>query len=564
MIESILKGFEVWTNAQGVKSRGRVRSIENISLEGIARLRELILNLAISGKLVPQDSSEESAETLITKISITKTQKEEVAISSKFKLINKNEEPFNIPENWVWTRLGEIVEMIYGSSLTKAECIEGAPYPVYGSNGIIGYYDKFLTDKRTIIVGRKGSAGALNVCHVPSWTTDVAYYIEESPHLNFDFLFYLIKSLRLESLGKGIKPGVNRNEAYVVAVPLPPLKEQRRIVSKIEELMALCDRLEEEQTNNLTTHYQLVKSLLGTLTQAKDADVLHAAWEKLAEHFDMLFCTEESIEQLKQTLLQLAVMGRLIKPDSNDEPANELIRKIISEKTKLINSGVLKSEKDLAEIDDEEKPFLIPRTWQWVRLGSIAILSGGFAYKSPLFIDDSPHQVIRMGNIRPDYLRLDENPVFISEKYGDETSNYKIEVNDILLTMTGTKDKKDFLYSLIINKQNLTNKTLYLNQRLCSLRTILILPEFINKVLKDDRILDSIFAQSTGTANQANIGMTALKNWVIPLPPLKEQDKILKRIEELFSICDRLSKKIIKSNDIKNSLSKAIIENIIL
>jgi type I restriction enzyme S subunit len=142
--------------------------------------------------------------------------------------------------------MGNITDMIYGSSLTKAQCIPNGKYPVYGSNGIVGLYNDYLTEKHAIIVGRKGSSGALNISDKPSWTTDVAYYIEETNNIDFSFLFYLLKSQNLENLGKGIKPGLNRNEFYELVAALPPLAEQQAIVSKVRQLMAWCDELEKK------------------------------------------------------------------------------------------------------------------------------------------------------------------------------------------------------------------------------------------------------------------------------------------------------------------------------
>ena len=176
--------------------------------------------------------------------------------------------------------------------------------------------------------------------------------------------------------------------------------------------------------------------------------------------------------------------------------------------------------------------LICPRDGEWGRLGDIAILKGGFAYSSTAFTHNGNHQVIRMGNVRPDYLRLEENPAFIPEKLGNETSEYLIESNDILLTMTGTKGKRDYLYSLVILPEHLADRKLYLNQRLCIVRALLIAPEFIGMEIKDNRLLDAIYAQFTGTANQANIGMVALNNWVLPLPPVEEQRRIVAKVSQ--------------------------------
>ncbi len=150
-----------------------------------------------------------------------------------------------------------------------------------------------------------------------------------------------------------------------ILVPIVPLEEQHRIVAKLEELMAFCDELEQAQTDNITAHAQLVEALLTTLTNCKDHQELQANWQRIAEHFDTLFTTEDSIDQLKQTILQLAVMGKLVPQDPNDEPASELLKKIAAEKAQLIKEGKIKKEKQLPEITDEEKPFELPYGWEW-------------------------------------------------------------------------------------------------------------------------------------------------------------------------------------------------------
>ena len=235
----------------------------------LKKLRQQILQEAIEGKLTKDwrkgNPDVECASELLKRI---KAEKEQLIKEKKIKKqkplppITEDEKTFILPEKWEWCRLGEIITMIYGSGLTKAQCIEGGSFPVYGSNGVVGYFNSFLTEKRAIIIGRKGSAGALNVCELPSWTTDVAYYIEENNSLNFEYLFYLLQSLNLEKIGKGIKPGLNRNEAYNLIVPLSPFKEQKAIVEKVETLLAICDKLEKEINQNKEYSEQMMQAVL--------------------------------------------------------------------------------------------------------------------------------------------------------------------------------------------------------------------------------------------------------------------------------------------------------------
>lgn len=231
----------------------------------ISALRNAILIEAMKGKLARQDPTDEPANILLEKI---RSERDELIAQKNLKrdkplaAVNAKEKRFEIPSNWVWCRLGDVITMIYGSALTKAQTIPNAEFPVYGSNGIVGYFNEFLTDKKAIIIGRKGSSGALNISERPSWTTDVAYYVEETDNLNFPFLHYLLSSLNLDRLGKGIKPGLNRTEVYNLAIALPPLEEQGRIVSKLESLMELCDELDANIKYSTTNADWLLQTAL--------------------------------------------------------------------------------------------------------------------------------------------------------------------------------------------------------------------------------------------------------------------------------------------------------------
>ncbi|HPX75041.1 MAG TPA: restriction endonuclease subunit S [Bacteroidales bacterium] len=237
---------------------------EHIShqLTHIENLTQAILQEAVQGKLVPQDPNDEPATELLKRIKAEKKKVDNAKKQKPLPPIKPEEIPFEIPDSWMWCRLGEIIDMFYGESLIKTQRTDNGKYPVFGSNGIVGYHDKYLTDKRTIIVGRKGSAGALNVCQTPSWTTDVAYYIEEETLSDFDFTYYLLKSLKIEELAKGVKPGINRNEVYNIPIPLPPLLEQKRIVAEIEKQLAKTEELKKYITSNQESTEQLLKALL--------------------------------------------------------------------------------------------------------------------------------------------------------------------------------------------------------------------------------------------------------------------------------------------------------------
>ena len=212
--------------------------------DAIARLRRFSLDLSVRGKLVPQDASDEPATELLERI-------------AKEKL-----DQAGLPQGWRRAKIGSILDFQYGKGLKASERQDEGPVPVFGSNGIVGFTDEPLTDRPALIVGRKGSAGALNFCDGPSWTTDVAYFVEAPSFLDLRFMLNALAALDLDKLGKGVKPGLSRSEAYDQIIALPPLAEQHRIVAKVDELMALCDRLEASLTSSGATRRRLLDALL--------------------------------------------------------------------------------------------------------------------------------------------------------------------------------------------------------------------------------------------------------------------------------------------------------------
>jgi type I restriction enzyme S subunit len=184
----------------------------------------------------------------------------------------------------------------------------------------------------------------------------------------------------------GIIGGISLAKFKQIKVPIPPLAEQHRIVAKVEELMALCDELEKQETHHLKSHALLVETLLGTLTQAKDAKEFQQAWSLLAQHFDDLFTTEDSIDQLKQTILQLAVMGKLVPQDPKDEPASVLLERIRVEKERFMEEKKLGKQGVINRIQSSEKLHQLPDGWMFARFGEVVFNRD--AERIPLSVDE--------------------------------------------------------------------------------------------------------------------------------------------------------------------------------
>lgn len=272
------------------------------------------------------------------------------------------------------------------------------------------------------------------------------------------------------------------------------------------------------------------------------------------------------LKELKQSILQDAIEGKLTtkwrEKNPNIESAKELLEKIALGKEQLIKEKKIKKQKPLASISEDEIPFNIPKSWEWTRLDDILDnFIGGNAYKSTDFIKYSSNQVLRLGNIRPFTLRLESKPVFISDDLAEMSLPYKISLNDILITMTGTRGKKDYCYTVMIEDSDLSNKNLFLNQRLgCFRFNSNIIYKFYDIVMKNEILLNEIYKTATGSANQANIGSKALKLWIVPLPPLEEQKQIVKEVEKLFKLCDSLEEQIFQNKIYAEQLMQSILK----
>ena len=493
-------------------------------------LKNSILQLAVQGKLVEQRAEEGTAEELYKKIQAEKqklTAEKKIKKEKPLPEITAEEIPFDIPESWKWVRLGEIFSHNTGKALNSSKT-EGTKLTYITTSNL--YWNRFELDnlkemfftddevekytvkKGDLLVCEGGDVGRSAV-----WNYDEEMRIQNHihklrPYVNvnaqfFSYVFYLYKALGLIG-GKGIGiKGLSTNAIHIIKIPLPPLEEQKRIVAKIEELLPQIDRYEK-------------------------------AWSKL-EEFNKRFP-----EDMQKSILQYAVQGKLVEQRAEEGTAEELYKKIQAEKQKLIVEKKIKKEKPLPEITAEENPFDIPESWKWVRLGEIAVFQGGYAYKSTDYVPKSSNQIIRLGNIRQGNFLPKEKQVFISDDLANETQQYRIKENDILVSMTGTRRKKDYFYAVIIDRNIMNDKKYYLNQRVGCFRVLdNILPRFLWYVLKCEIIRQAIFLKETGTANQGNLSSEDIKMFVyVPLPPLEEQKRIVTKIEELLPLCEKLKK----------------------
>ncbi|QCI13241.1 restriction endonuclease subunit S [Pseudomonas putida] len=537
---------------------------------GIKKLRELILELAVRGKLVPQDPSDEPASELLKRIAEEKARLVAEGKIKKQKALSERdaEDPaFELPAGWACARLADVVNVLNGRAYKKEELLD-AGTPVLRVGNLFTsnhwYYstltleeDKYCNPGDLLFAWSASFGpfiwhGERSIYHYHIWKLDFYAKGQLSKHYLYNYL--LEQTQEIKAAGHGVSMvHMTKEKMERLVLPVPPLAEQDRIVAKVDELMALCDRLEAQQTDIESAHAQLVQALLNSLTQASNATDFGANWHRMAEHFHTLFTNDPSIDALKQTLLQLAVMGKLVPQDPSDEPASELLKRIAEGKKQLLIDGKLKKEKPLLPLED--LPFELPKNWSWSRLGRlIADLRYGTATKCDYSGTGTP--VLRIPNIGDPSILLDDL------KYGnlssDEIDALKLLPEDLLMIRSN-------------GSASLVGKTAVVTDSVthCAFAGYLIRIRFpkscissyyLQLAMKSLDVRYSIESPIRTTSGVKNINSTEVSNIRIPLPPLAEQHRIVAKVDQLMALCDRLKASLTQANQLNDQLASTVIE----
>ena len=468
----ITENIDIWTSAikkRGSQGRGSSNKTE---LYGIKKLRELILELAVRGLLVPQDPNDEPASVLLEKIA---AEKEQLIKDGKIKKqkalpeISEDEKPFELPNGWEWTRIPAV-----GHDWGQVKPDQAFTYIDVGSiNKELGLVQSpsILSEENAPSRARKiVKEGTVIYSTIRPYLLNIAVINSEinpmpiastafaiiHPYsgISSSFIYRYLRSPifinYVESVQTGVAyPAINEKQFSLGLFPLPPEAEQHRIVAKVDELMTLCDQLEQQTESSLTAHQTLVETLLNTLLNA-DQNSFNPAWERIAQHFDILFTTEHSIDQLKQTILQLAVMGKLVPQDPNDEPASVLLEKIAAEKEQLIKDKVIKKQKPLPPISEDEKPFELPKGWEWCRISEIAQVGTGAtpSRTNPTYFTPAEVNWVTSGETDKDYVF--ETKELVSKKAVSETNVSIYPVGTLLVAMYGQGKTRGQITELMI------------------------------------------------------------------------------------------------------------------
>ena len=545
---------------------------------GVARLRELILTLAVQGKLVPQDPADEPASVLLQKI---RAEKDRLIAEGKIKRdkpvaeIGEEEKPFELPAGWEWANLATIgvinprndapddmpASFVQMSSIpvefSAAHASEQRPWKdiksgftqfAEGDVGVAKITPCFENGKSTVFQ---------NLCNGIGAGTTELHIVRPLGGIERRYVLLFLKTPVFLKEGEAVMTGsagqkrLPRSYFECKSFPLPPLAEQSRIVTRVEALMRLCDALEAKGQLEATQHAQLVSTLLGTLTASTTPEELAANWQRVAQHFDLLLDRPEAIDALEQTLLQLAVRGLLVPQDPQDEPASALLQKIRTEKDRLIATGQIKQGKPLPPITDEEKPFELPVGWGWVRMQEAFDVRDG-THDTPKYVEHDGIPLITSRNFEAGKICFEDAKLISRSDHELIMRRSRVERGDILYSMIGG---------------NIGNQVLVDTDREFSIKNVALfkyvsrsytLPLYLNLFLQTVTV--SLRGQAVGGA-QPFVSLSLLRSIPFPLPPTAEQSRIVARVTTLRRLCADLRQRLAERQSVQARLAEALVAN---
>jgi type I restriction enzyme, S subunit len=514
----------------------------------VARLREMILQLAVQGKLVEQDERDEPASTLPEKI--------KAGSKSKQKDLYKEEanENFILPNGWTWMRLDEIGRWALGSGFPTIEqghtdkpflfCkvsdmnLPGNEKWITKANNTI---DEDVVKRLrvkvhpvgTVIFPKIGGAIATNkrrVLAVPAAIDNNCLGITPHKFCDSDWIYLLLSSINLADYQSGTSvPALSQGTIGAITTGVPPLEEQKRIVAKVDELMRLCDVLEREQHERRISRLRINRDTLDQLLAARVAAEFRTRWQSTCDHFATLTATPDLLGKLRQTVLQLAVQGRLTQQDSQEEPATSLLRR---EKEQLVKENPVKPANQFPPIKLSEPSSGLPSGWAWARISDICDVGTG---STPL-------------TSNPEYYE-DGDIAWVTSAATSQAFIYNV---DTYITQAAVRDYRLRIYppeTLIVALygQGKTRGQISqlkiaaaINQACAAINFFKKFEDMAEYVrLFFEKSYVELRALAAGGA-QPNLNLSKIKESIIPVPPLEEQKRIVAAVNRLMALCDEL------------------------
>lgn len=539
--------------------------------EDVEKLNRSILQLAMQGKLVEQNPNDETVSDLLENLAKIKLTAGTKSSRIKGNITNHRAVPFDLPKSWEWATLGDVcLHPQYGWT-TKASSL-GNLYFVRTTDisfkeeinwGTVPYCEKepedaekYLLQNDDILISRAGSVGISLLVKEPKQAIFASYLIRFKPIINAKYIALFLKSpLYWQSISDNVLgiavPNVNATRLSQIAFPLPPLAEQGRIVARIEELFAQTRLLAEELSNSRRELDRLNESALERLLASETQDEFNERWGFVAEHFDLLTSAPEHIAPLRQSILELAVRGKLTRREAGDGKIDDYLREIELERSRFSEENEFKKDKPLPSIQEDEIRFEIPENWKWVRLNDICVkITDGF-HETPI-PTETGYPYVLATHVKSN--GIDFNNCF-----------YVSEVDHKRLFAKATPRKGDVLV-VSIGAGSATPAMIEVDFEF-SFKNVAIL----NKASNIDTkylfyyllaIKQSVFDEITRGGAQPYLSLKMLKNLVFPLAPLAEQERIVKRVEALLGWCDALEAQLMSAEEERGRLVESVLSQV--
>jgi type I restriction enzyme, S subunit len=553
---------------------------------GVQKLRELILDLAVRGKLVPQDANDEPAAVLLEKIKVEKERlvREGKISKSQLSSNDKNENEyisFTLPEIWKWATINDITLQVTDGEHATPPRINIPEIPLATAKNVRdGYLDLTNTDfvscetaekcwKRCepihndiLMVCVGATTGRLCLIKEPPKITIVRSVALIRPFANYvypEYIALVIKSpIGQNQIWNKVKqsaqPCLYINKIQSIYLSIPPLPEQKRIVSKVDELMKLCDELEARQKKKRETRILINNAALNKLLTADTPETFTKNWQCIGDNFDILYSAPENIGKLRQAILQLAVMGKLVPQDANDESAAVLLERIKKEKERLVKEGKIKKEKSLPTIKDDEIPYDLPIGWVCCYISELAMKVTDGEHITPTRTP-SGHYLLSARNIQDKGIILDNVDYVPESEFFRIRKRCNPDKDDILISCSGSVGRiaivdKDDTYVMVrsVALLKLFKDTLY--------------SKYLAYILKSLMVQNQILEKSK-TSAQANLFLGKIKEIKVVLAPLAEQKRIVSKVDKLMKLCDELETKLTQTQTESEKIINAAVKQLL-
>jgi type I restriction enzyme S subunit len=510
---------------------------------GTEQLRRLVLGLAVRGRLLSPSIS---------------------AVADDL--------PFALPEGWSWPRLGALGRTSTGTTpstkddsfwggdvafVTPGDIAEPLIHPAAKSLTAAGAMESRTVPANSVLmVCIGGSLGKVGVTRVSVCCNQQINAITPDGDVLVDYLAIALRSpyFRNEAwsrAGQGTLPIISKSKWEEIPIPLPPLAEQKRIVARVDQLMALIDQLEAKQNRKRDLGARFTKASLEALSTAESPQSLTTAWTRLHSNWPTLFSHPDNVDDLRRAVFELAAQGRLVRQDEDDGNSRDLLDQIARRKMERITNGEMRKSKPLPCLSEDECAFRLPSNWIWVRLGDAFDVRDG-THDTPKYVQEGV-PLVTSKNLYGGVLDLSNTDLISEEAYREIAERSEVSRYDILFAMIGSIGNPVIVD--VDAKFGIKNVALFKYDDLS-----LACPAFLLQMLR--WAAPRMRALSAG-AVQSFVSLGFLRCFPIPFPPLAEQKRIVARVEHLMKLCDALEAALRRREDRAAKLAEAVVQEMV-